>query len=405
MDNLTREDLAARAGVDPADVDDFVRLGILKRNEDGTFMQGAVAAVRVILNLESSGISRESIAQIVRDGYIDFGMFEIGAYDRIAAISNLTFRQTAERTGIPLQVVLLIREAIGFAVADPDERMREDELDVLPMIQASLAGGMPPATVERLLRVYGDSLRRMAETETQGWMTHVIGPALAAGQPPQQVWEMGSRWGETAMPLLDDGILAIHRGQQGHVWMSGLFEWVEQALERAGLTERVTRPPAMCFFDLSGYTRLTEEQGDQAAAETALTFSRLVQRTAHERRGRVVKWLGDGVMLHFGEPSDAIVGALEMADRVPAAGLPQAHVGVDAGPVIIQDGDYFGSTVNVAARIAGYARTGEVLASERAVAAANDLPAWILTTEVGPVDLKGVSKPVVLRKLEREASG
>jgi adenylate cyclase len=65
-------------------------------------------------------------------------------------------------------------------------------------------------------------------------------------------------------------------------------------------------------------------------------------------------------MLHFAEPADAIVGAVEMAERVPAAGLPQAHVGVDAGPVIVQDGDYFGSTVNVAARVAAYARAGEV---------------------------------------------
>jgi len=159
----------------------------------------------------------------------------------------------------------------------------------------------------------------------------------------------------------------------------------------------------MCFFDLSGYTRLTEERGDQAAAEMALTLSGLVQRTAHEHRGRVVKWLGDGVMLYFIEPVDAVVGALEMAERVPAAGLPQAHVGVDAGPVIIQDGDYFGSTVNVAARIAGHARSGEVLASDRAIQAAEGLPGGIRCSEIGSVDLKGVSRPVALRRIEREA--
>src|SRR5204862_5902198 len=136
-----------------------------------------------------------------------------------------------------------------------------------------------------------------------------IGPAGAAGRPQQEVWEMGSRWGELAMPLLDTAILAIHRGQQSHVWMSRLVEWAEQALEQAGLAEPVTRPPAMCFLDLTGFTHLTDEQGDEAAARTALTLSTLVQRTAHERRGRVVKWLGDGVMLHFGEPADAIVAA------------------------------------------------------------------------------------------------
>jgi adenylate cyclase len=402
MDAPTREDVAARAGVDLADVDDFVRLGILKPNEDGIFPQGAVAACRVVRNLEASGISRESLGQLVRNGSLDFGLFEISAYDRFAAVSDRTFRQAAEQQDVPLELVLFIREAIGFAIADPDERMREDELEVVPLIEVSLGGGMPPAMVERLLRVYGESLRRMAETETEGWLTHLVGPAVAAGQPQQEVWEAGSRWGELAMPLLDKAILAIHRGQQSHVWMSAVVEWAEQGLEQAGLAEPIARPPAMCFLDLTGFTHLTDEQGDEVAARTALTLSGLVQRTAHERRGRVVKWLGDGVMLHFSEPADAIVGALEMAERVPAAGLPQAHVGVDAGPVVVQDGDYFGSTVNIAARIASYAQAGEVLASERAMAAANDLPARVVSTDVGSAELKGVSKPVPLRKLERQ---
>lgn len=133
----------------------------------------------------------------------------------------------------------------------------------------------------------------------------------------------------------------------------------------------------------------------------ALTLSQIVQRVAHQHRGRVVKWVGDGVMLYFDRPEDAFLSALEMARRVTSAGLPDAHVGIDAGPVIIQDGDYFGGTVNVAARIAAYARAGEVLSSDRAVQAADGLPSEIRSTVIGPVSLKGVSQPVVLRQLER----
>jgi adenylate cyclase len=133
----------------------------------------------------------------------------------------------------------------------------------------------------------------------------------------------------------------------------------------------------------------------------ALTLSQIVQRVAHQHRGRVVKWVGDGVMLYFDRPEDAFLGALEMARRVTSAGLPDAHVGIDARPVIIQDGDYFGSAVNVAARIAAYARAGEVLSSDRAVQAADGLPSEIRSTVIGPVSLKGVSQPVVLRQLER----
>jgi class 3 adenylate cyclase len=244
----------------------------------------------------------------------------------------------------------------------------------------------------------------MVETESEAWMAHLVGPRIEAGTPAQQAVEEASKFSEDFVKLMDRALLAIHRGQQDHVWMDVTYEMVEDALERSGVRSKVTRPPAMCFFDLSGYTRLTEERGDKAAADMALALSQLVQDTVREQRGRVVKWLGDGVMLYFDEPAHAVVGALEMAERVPAAGLPQAHVGVDAGPVIIQDGDYFGSTVNIASRIAAYAQAGEVLASERAVQAAEGLPGGITCTEIGSVDLKGVSRPLALRRIERDPS-
>jgi adenylate cyclase len=387
--------------VDPAYLDTLVDLGILAAREDGSFTAGSARSARVIRDLQRSGLLLEDIAEAVQGGFLSFDLFDLDNYDRISALTAETFRRTAERTGIALPLLLLVREAIGFAVADPDDRMREDEVEVIPLIQSALEGGLPEAAIERLLRVYGESLRRMVETESEAWMTHLVRPLIESGMPVQQVFEMASRFGASSMGLLDQAILAIHRGQQDHVWMIGTYAWVEDALDRAGLRSRVTRPPAMCFLDLSGYTRLTEERGDHAAAEMALTFSRLVHRSAHEHSGRVVKWLGDGVMLYFEEPAEAVTGALEMAERVPAAGLPEAHVGVDAGPVIIQDGDFFGSTVNVAARIATYARAGEVLASERAVAAAGTLPGGIRSSEIGPVELKGLTRPVGLRRIER----
>ena len=402
MEGLSKIDVAARAGVDLDYVDALVELGILSPNEDGSFTAGAARAARVIRDLERGGLPLDGIAEAVKGGFISFDIFDLGNYDRIASLTADTFRQAADRAGIPVQLLLVVREAIGFAVAEPDDRMREDESEVLPLIQSALAGGLPPAAIERILRVYGESLRRMVETESEAWLTHLVRPLIASGIPAQQVFDMGSKFGEAGLPLIDQAILAIHRGHQDHVWMNGTYDWVEDALDRAGLRSKVTRPPAMCFFDLSGYARLTEERGDLAAAEMALALSRLVQRTAHEHGGRVVKWLGDGVMLYFDEPAQAVVGALDMAERVPAAGLPQAHVGVDAGPVIIQDGDYFGGTVNIAARIAAHARAGEVLASDQAVEAAGELPAGIRSTEIGSVELKGVSRPVSIRRIERE---
>ena len=101
-----------------------------------------------------------------------------------------------------------------------------------------------------------------------------------------------------------------------------------------------------------------------------------------------MKWLGDGVMLHFPNPGTGVVAALEMVDGVADAGLPPAHVGLHAGPVIFQEGDYYGQTVNVASRIADYAQAGEVVVSQEVVDASSGAP--VAFREVGPVELKGV---------------
>ena len=74
--------------------------------------------------------------------------------------------------------------------------------------------------------------------------------------------------------------------------------------------------------------------------------------------------LGDGVLFHFKDPQDAVMASLEILDRVRPAGLPPAHVGVNAGPMIYEEGDYFGRTVNIAARIASQAGPDQVFLGE-----------------------------------------
>ena len=159
------------------------------------------------------------------------------------------------------------------------------------------------------------------------------------------------------------------------------------------------RPPAMVFLDLTGYTRLTEERGDDAAAELAVSLASLVQRESQRRGGRPVKWLGDGVMFHFPDPSQAVECSLDLVEKAPAAGMPPAHVGVNAGPVVFRDGDYFGRTVNTAARIAAHAKAGETLVSEDVVEATKDGPIRYL--DAGTVELNGLLTPIRLYRASR----
>ncbi len=112
-----------------------------------------------------------------------------------------------------------------------------------------------------------------------------------------------------------------------------------------------------------------------------------------------MKSLGDGVMLYFSDPPSAVRFALDMVNAVPAADLPPAHVGIDAGPVIVQEGDYFGRTVNIASRIAEQASASQVLVSDEVVLVTEDPE--VTFVEVGPVSLKGVSRPLRLHEARR----
>jgi adenylate cyclase len=104
-------------------------------------------------------------------------------------------------------------------------------------------------------------------------------------------------------------------------------------------------------------------------------------------------------MVYFRDPGSGVLAALDMAEGVASAGLPPAHVGLHAGPVLFQEGDYFGQTVNLASRIAEYARPGEVLVTQEVVDLSPDVGA--VFTEIGPVELKGISSVVRLHAAHR----
>ena len=119
-----------------------------------------------------------------------------------------------------------------------------------------------------------------------------------------------------------------------------------------------------------------------------------MRRNSLEHGGKPIKWLGDGVMFHFPDPGPGVRAALEMVSGLATAGLPPCHVGLHAGPVLYQEGDYFGQTVNLSARIADYARANEVLVSAAVADASQD--DGVTFDDIGPVELKGVSGTVHL---------
>jgi adenylate cyclase len=396
-----RQEVAQRAGVDPGYVDRLVELGILTPAAGGEFSPGDVLRARWLRSLERAGVPQAGLAAAVRDGVLSFSFLDVDAYDRFAGLSATTFQQLSAETGIPLELLMVVREAVGFAEPGPEDHVHDNELTVVPLIQLQLSEGFRPVVIERWLRVLGDSLRRIAEAEAAWWNSEVEMALVASGMTEGEMLHAQADLGSQMTPLIEQALLAIYHGQQEHTWSQVLVEHVEGALEQAGLYRRLDRPPAMCFLDLTGYTRLTEERGDEAAAELAARLAGLVRRSALEHGGTPVKWLGDGVMFYFREPAAAVLAAVEMVEEVGRHGLPPAHVGIHAGPVIFQEGDYFGRTVNLAARIAEYARPGEVLVSQEVVDAVDTAP--VSFAEIGPVELKGVPGTLRLHTARRPA--
>jgi adenylate cyclase len=378
---------AERAGVSPEELGLLVELGIVRLGEDGRFTGGAIRRVDLVHGLVAAGVPLDGLGAAMRSGAFSLDFLDAPAFERFSALSDVTFAQFAVRTGVPVELLMQIREAAGSAAPLPDDRIRDEELPYAELIARQVQAGFRQTSTLRLLRVQGDALRRMAETESAFWEAEVVRPAMEAGKRPDEIH--GIEFGDQMAVLMERAILAMYHLQETQAWTTSLIAGLEMQLAAAGLHSRLEHPPAMCFLDITGYTRLTQERGDTAAADLAEQLGQLVQRTSIKHGGRPVKWLGDGVMIFFPNPGPGVAAALEMMAGVAEAGLPPAHVGLHAGPVIFQEGDYYGQTVNVAARIAEYARAGEVLVSQEVVDASAG--AEVAFKEIGPVELKGVS--------------
>lgn len=157
---------------------------------------------------------------------------------------------------------------------------------------------------------------------------------------------------------------------------------------------------AVVFTDLEGFTGFTLSKGDEAASKLLVDHHRQVGPVVRSRGGRIVKRLGDGLLLTFPEPEAAVLAALELRD-LPAP--LRLRAGVHVGDVVVTRDDLVGHVVNVAARVAEAAPGGEVLVTADVVVAVHESLPHVPFAE--PVDqpLKGLTDPVVvLRVADRD---
>jgi adenylate cyclase len=158
---------------------------------------------------------------------------------------------------------------------------------------------------------------------------------------------------------------------------------------------------AIVFTDLVGFTAYTDAHGDRAAVEVLDRQSGLVE-TGLAGRGRIVKELGDGLMLWFEDGSAGLQAARNVLASVAAARdeFPLAmRMGMHVGDVIERSGDFVGQTVNIAARVVDLAGPGELLVTEAAVRSLDTSRFDGTFRAVGPTRVKGVAAPIWLHRL------
>jgi adenylate cyclase len=398
-DRLSEEQLAERAGTTVERIRELVGLGILERDPQG-FARREVMRARVVDNLERRGIEAAALATAIATGELTLGYLESAG--RRPPRSDRTFAQLAEEMGVALETLQRLFVAFGLPSPAGVEQVREEDLEALRAVPLLFSAGIGEGEVLQLARVFGDGARKIAQYQTHYFHATVEEPFRRRGLRDNEALEAA---------LAEVGLRAGRSGEnllswlfRRHAELSGIehpFAHVEAALEHAGVRPRAPRAvEAVAFADLTGYTSLSEEAGDEVAARVALTFAQLVNEIAANHRGQVVKMLGDGVCFHFRDPGDAVVAALALVQRVRPAGLPPAHVGVSAGPMIYDEGDYFGRTVNLAARIAGQAGADQVFVGMDVVRIVR--PTGFRFVNVGEFRLQGIAEPVRIHEVVRD---
>jgi class 3 adenylate cyclase len=373
-------------------------LGLLPSEEDGgLFPSSGVHVVRLMAAFEEAGISLDDVARGVAGGDLSF---PLGLFLPEPARMSGTYEDLAAGLGRSPELLRRLSGELGLPPS-ADDNVRAEDAEMLSLLLAKLDLA-DDDELSRFARLYGGSVQRLVVSALQFFegavRQRVATFDLSNEEKDSLVYAKAAGFTELVSRLVP----WLQRRHREHAVLEYLVSVTEGFMEERGISPRPPRqPPAIAFLDLTGYTALAEERGDEAAAELAAGLASVVREAAQSHGGRPVKWLGDGVMFHFSDPAKAILSGLDLVEQTEEAVRVPARIGINAGAVVAQEGDYFGRTVNIAARIADYARPHEVLVSEDAKRTAH--AAEVEFELIGDVPLKGVSRSVRLHKATRVA--
>lgn len=390
---LDAAELASEAETTPERVARLVEIGAITPAADGTFDRGDVIRARIVAAFEAEGFSLEQMATALREKAINLSFTPL-FYPDPSPRTGRTYGEFVVTLGERGPLLGSILGAMGLTAPPPEAPTRGTEEALI----GALVDGWSTVDEEytvRAARIFGDAARRAAEGWVALFAEAISEPIEATFATVEEVLPRLVKPASILSPLspkLLSWLLERHLERT----MNDLNIWrIERRLEQRGLIPAKTEhPPAVAFVDVSGYTRLTVDRGDEYGARTSVRLGELADAVVRRRGGRVVKLLGDGVLLLFESPCVAVEAVVELSRAMVKAGLPASHAGIHAGPVVERDGDVFGSTVNVASRIANHAPAGTILVSQPVVAGCPELESRF--EPLGEVAISGLVDPMTL---------
>ncbi len=366
---------------------DFQAEGLL----DG--LEGERRAERVAL-LERLAADGWPLAELKRASASDTLIF-LPAERVIVGPERYTQAEIAQRSGVETGFLEAVRRAAGLPTPEPESEepiFSDLELRSAEMVHAARAAGVSDSEILELTRVLGRGLSHVAETVRRI-------PLVRALEPGISEYELASRHAQSVSqlyPMLEPllaNVLALHLRQ-------GAQSEVISAFERTGGELPGAREVTVCFADLVGFTRLGEEV---AAEELGALASRLENLASEiiEPPVKLVKTIGDAVLMCSVEPQPALETALDLLDAASSEGddFPQLRAGAALGRAVTRAGDWFGRPVNLASRVTGIARP-ESLLIERELREAVGDDAYRFSY-AGERRVRGVREPVRLFRVRR----
>jgi adenylate cyclase len=343
--------------------------------------------VRLVQLLLRRGIPLDAIAERRRAGYLDW-LDHFWFREGFGTMYSMA--EAAEMVGMDLATLERFRETMGPSTAEAV--YSEEELALLRGWKVVSDAGVPDDAIAEIVRVYTDSLERVAEAEQRLYRFHVYRRLEAQGLSPEELIDRAQEMTERLNPIVEPVLLYFHR--QG--LMKAVREDIVMELaEQQGLVPRAETiaeiPRAVIFTDLSSFTPLAEAMGDVAAAAVLERFSTIVRNSAAVWAGRVVKQIGDAFMLVFPDARSALACALEIEARAAKEPqFPAVRAGIHWGTVLYREGDYVGSNVNIASRLATEADRQQILVTSDVRREAHDIPD-VEFARLGKRKLKGLS--------------